>query len=229
MEIRKEIEKFAYKRLNHIYGRAHDAIVGEWIKWWITECLKGRKGTIHSVINPAMRARFWGNTYFADILFAQHSEKIDVGKDIDGEKREFFRVIGVAEIENDNSLEKLEHRVNSLYAYEKCKDKRHRNKFPDLEFGILCTHYSEKDFEERETEIKRIKRCIKEKSVNSKMQWVFYILKKTEIDDDYFFRVTGYARDPARKSFYYGKSFFGKPTYYLFQEGRQLRSRSRPE
>lgn len=224
MEIKTAIKKFNYKRLNnYIYGGAHDAIIGEWIKWWITDCLKNKKGIVNSVINPAIHARFLGKGYCADILFAEHSQKTDKGKDIDGEEREFFRIIGVAEIENDNCLKKLKHKVNSLYAYEKCKDKRHRTKFPDLEFGVLCTYYFDIDLKERKHEIKKIKDYMKQKSKDSIMQWVLYILKKDEIDDDYFFRVIGYARDPSRKSFYYEETFFGKPIYYIFQRGRQLR------
>lgn len=226
--MQKAIKKFNYRNLNkHVYGRAHDAIIGEWIKWWIADFSRGKTGIIHSVINSAIKARFRGKAYCADILLAEHSERTDKGKDIDGVEREFFRIVGVAEIENDNSLEKLKHRVNSLYAYEKCRDRKRRTKFPDLEFGILCTYYFSEDFVERKREIEKIKQYIKQKSTDSKMQWVLYILKKEEISDDYFFRVTGYARDSSRKSFYYGESFLGKPIYHIFQGGRQKRTRKR--
>ena len=224
MEIQKEIKKFDYKRLTKcVYGRAHDAIIGEWINWWTNYCPRNKKTIVHSVINPAIRARFRGKGYCADILFGEHSKKTDRGKDIDGVEREFFRIVGVAEIENDNSLKRLKHKVNSLYAYEKCRDKRHRTKFPDLEFGVLCTHYFDRDFEEKRHEIRKVKNYIKQKSDDSEMQWVLYLLRKSEIDDDYYFKVSGYARDPSRKSFYYDKTFFGKPLYCIFQRGSQLR------
>jgi len=224
MEIKTAIKNFDYKRLNKsVYGGAHDAIIGEWINWWVKYCLNDKKGIIHSIINPAMQASFRGKPYFADILFVEHSEKIDIGKDSDGVTRQFYRVVGVAEIENDNSLEKLKHKVNSLSAYENCRDKKRRIKFPDLEFGILCTYYLDEDLKERRYEIRRIKEYMKQKSKFSNMQWVLYILKKQKLDDDYFFRVTGYARDPSSKSFYYGESFLGKPKYYIFWRGRQLR------
>lgn len=223
MNIQTTIQKFKYEQLNnYIYGGAHEALIGEWIRWWITDSIKGEKGIVHSVINPAMQARFWSKPYYADVLFAEHIEKNDKGKDIDGVERDFFRIVGVAEIENDNRLNTLKHKINSLYAYEKCKDKKHRLKFPDLKFDLLCTYYFEED-DTKKDEIKKIKDYIKQKSKNSKIKWVYYILKKAEIDDDYFFKVTGYARDPSRKSFYYSGSFLGKPIYYIFQRGKQLR------
>lgn len=227
MEIQTTIKKFNYKRLNSsIYGRAHDAIIGEWIRWWTTDILK-KKGNIHSVINPAIHARFRGKRYCADILLGEHSKKTDIEKDIDDVVREFFRIVGVVEVENDNSLEKLKHRTNSLYAYEKCRDKKRRVKFPDLKFGILCTFFFDEDWKERKYEIKKIKDYMKKKSRDSTMTWVMYILNKDEIENDYFFRVTGYAKDPYRESFYYGESFIGKPIYHIFQRGRQLRIRAK--
>jgi len=223
MQIQVDIRKFNYRRLNHIYGKAHDAIIGEWMRWWTTDSLKGKKGIVHSAINPAIQARFWGKRYCADILLGEHHEKTDKGEDIDGKKRDFFRIVGVAEIENDNSWQKLKHRINSLYAYEKSRDRKHRIKFPDLEFGILCTYYSDRDLEEKKHEIRRVRNYMKLKSNDSNMQWVLYMLKKPELDDDFFFRVSGYAIDKSRESFYYSTSFFGKPTYHIFQKGRQLR------
>ena len=220
LKLQSYISKFKYGRLNkYIYGGAHDAIIGEWIRWWITDTIKGKKGIIHSIINPAMEAKYRGQKYHADVLFAEHVEKKDKGPDVNGIKRDFFRIVGVAEIENNNRIETLKRKVNSLYAYEKCRDKNRRIKFPDLDFTILCTYYLEDSNKQHEVSV--IINYIKTISKKSKLKWVFYVLNKAHIDEDYFFRVTGYAVDSMRKSFYYGRSFFGKTRYYIIYRGKE--------
>jgi len=227
LKIQWAIRRFRYERLQFVYGGAHDAIIGEWIRWWNEDVLKGSKYFVHSVINPAIQARYRGKRYYADILFAEHVTNQDRGKDIEGVERDFFRIVGVAEIENNNCLENLKRKVDSIYAYEKCRDRRRRIKFEDLEFGLLCTHYYDQDFKERKDEINKVKEYIREKSENSKLQWVLYLLKKIlqDEEEDYFFRVSGYARDETRRSFYYDKAFYGKPEWYIFEDGRRLKLR----
>ena len=53
----------------------------------------------------------------------------------------------------------------------------------------------------------------KNKSADSELYWVLCMLEKHVMneDEDYFFRVAGYAGDKLRKKFYYEKSFLGKP------------------
>lgn len=203
MKVRAAIRKFSYGNLNqYVYGRAHDAIIGEWVRWWIS--CSNRQGTTHAVINPAIQASFRKKTYCADLLLAEHRVQIDKQVDPDdGEVRDFFRIVGVAEIENDNSIEKLRHRVNSIEAYEKCRDKKYRRKFPDLNFAVLCTYYPAQDISAGSKEIENTINYLKEKSKASKLLWIFYVLKKKEFDekDEFFFKVNGYARDRSRMSF----------------------------
>lgn len=219
------LRRFNQSRLLRLYGKSHDALIGEWIHWWNNDVLKGSKRIVHSTINPAMRASFRGKRYFADILFAEHIENQDVTIDREGTEREFYRIMGVAEVENTNSTEKLNHRINSLFAYEKCRDKRRNIKFEDLTFAVLCTFFDEYDFENKQKILDLID-CVKNKSADSNLYWVLCVLQKGVLteDDDYFFRVAGYAKDRLRKTFYYQHSFVGSPQWHFFHKGRKLRN-----
>jgi hypothetical protein len=215
------LKKFDYGSLNKtVYGKAHDTIIGEWVKWWICETAK--RGHIHCVVNPAIQASYWGKTYCADLLLAEHIQSKDKSLDEDdGEKREFVRVVGVAEIENDRSEKKIKHRINSLEAYEKSRDRTRRKKFPDLRFGILSTFA----YPEEKEEIEFALSYMREKSLNSKMLWILYVLSKKEVDEhkEFFFKVSGCAIDKSRLSFYYCKTFCGTPKWFVFRKGRLMR------
>ena len=126
-DIVKMVEKFNIKRLcETVYGyNPHSVIIGEWAKWWLKDSRLGEK-KMRRIINPAIGVTYSKKKAFADLLFAEQARK----------NSEFFKILGVAEIENNPSkfLKKLQH----LSFYEQKDKEREDRKFPDLAFSVLC-------------------------------------------------------------------------------------------
>ena len=107
-KLKEMIQLFDVTKLSMVRGKAHEGIIGEWIRWWLDYDLEN-----HLVFNPAPYAR----NRSADILFLKKEEDSHV-----------FMPVGVAEIENNQK--KWYPKLKSLATYEK--------ELPDLKFAVLC-------------------------------------------------------------------------------------------
>lgn len=154
------LKQFTYDRLSRIRGEAHDAIVGEWIRWWLEVDPQN-----HLAINPAKYVDAEdGKSYSADILFCRK----------DAEELELQEIVGVGEIENKRKkwFEKLE----SLKAYALSM------KYPSLRFTLLCVRiYSRKD-EELFTQL--LERMKKLSMLIPKTDWILCSLREASGKED---------------------------------------------
>ena len=101
------LERFDTSVLSRVRGKAHDVIIGEWARLWISDSPNSRL-----VFNPSPYAQ----NKTADLLFMH-----------DPEGSGAYQPVGVAEIENDeNSWEK---KIQSLQEYER--------EIPELKFALL--------------------------------------------------------------------------------------------
>jgi hypothetical protein len=211
-DIPKMISRFDWRNIERsIYGRAHDVIIGEWAHWWLKYSRRDKHK--RRIINPAIKATYRKKNYIADILFCE--------KDNRGT---FYKVLGVAEIENNRK--KYLYKVDALRAYEKGKGRKEDIKFPHLRFAILCTRFILKSDDYRKEDLKlinKIENKMQRYSKNSKMTWIFYnlYLKKfgdDKPDDDFYIDyLEGYRR------FWYTYSFKGKPDCVIFKNGHLRR------
>jgi hypothetical protein len=102
------LRRFNYERLSRLRGKAHEGIIGEWIRWWLDI------DSYNYVYNPAP----YLENKSADIMFL-------------GFDRNFVHVPkGVAEIENNKKkwFEKLEYLQTIVLSKE----------FSEMEFALLC-------------------------------------------------------------------------------------------
>ncbi|MCZ7403644.1 MAG: hypothetical protein O8C67_01750, partial [Candidatus Methanoperedens sp.] len=84
--IKKLFDEFDYKKVTKcFYGKCHEALIGEWINWWLENTKGNRK---RRIINPAMQANYYGN-FSADLLFCERDNR-----------SKSYKAIGVAEVEN---------------------------------------------------------------------------------------------------------------------------------
>lgn len=105
-------------RIIKFKGRCHDALIGEWINWWLERSDDGM------ICNPARGSRSGSRRYVADLLFLERFEGF-----------ECYEVRGIGEVEN--SRRKFMHKIDSLASYEKYT-RQGSNVYPNLEFAILC-------------------------------------------------------------------------------------------
>jgi len=105
-------------RIIKFKGRCHDALIGEWVSWWL-----GRSGD-SMICNPARGSRSGSRRYIADLLFLERFEG-----------SEYYEVKGIGEVENNQG--KFMNKIDSLASYEKYT-KQGSNVYPNLEFAILC-------------------------------------------------------------------------------------------
>lgn len=205
LTLTKMLKHFEHKRLLRIKGGAHGAKIGEWVNWWISERPRRRM-----VITPGPMTNWRGNSYLADILFLERSEKSDIQK-----------VLGVAEIEN--SLKKATKKLSSLKAYEQ-NDKQ----YPDLRFAILClsvypSYYNTSNL------LKKVHRHLRRLSKNSRLSWVLYLLiyERVVIDQtDYFIRMIDYV-DESHYFFY--NTEIKDAGWFVYKEGAIIHtSKHRP-
>lgn len=210
--ITKYIEKFDYNRVTHCYyhTKCHDALIGEWIHWWLVKTKKAHK---RRIINPAIQASYYGN-YTADILFCERDDR-----------SKSYKALGVAEIENNPH--KYLTKLKSLKAYISAKGKNHERKFPDLKFVLLSTRQTaDKEGYTTDSHFKLYKQ-IKEKvirySQESDVYWIYYQLKTQRNPDespDETFNID-YVKDAEK--FWYNYSFKGKPDYLIARRGNLIK------
>lgn len=114
----QSLKGYDFERIFRMKGRCHDALIGEWIKWWLSQ-------NLHNMIcNPARSSKSGSRTYIADLLFLEQFEGND-----------YYDVKGVAEVENDEK--KFMDKIESLRSYEKYF-KLGSRAYPNLSFAILC-------------------------------------------------------------------------------------------
>jgi len=207
-DIIKMVKKFNIKRIcETVYGyKPHSAIIGEWIRWWLKDSWLDKE-RMRRIINPAIGVTYRKKRVFADLMFAEQARR----------NSKFFKILGVAEVENNRS--KFPEKLRSLSFYEQIHKETEDRKFPDLKFGILCCRIKER---EDSTETDLIKNLVKEcrmYSRNSEVYWVLYLLKYGKAEADYSFRVRNYVKGYPR--FWYGSSFFGS-TLYIHRGGNLI-------
>ena len=112
------IKRHDFQRILRFRGKCHDALIGEWINWWLGQNINGM------ICNPARGSKLASRRCFADILFLEQFK---------GE--EHYEVKGVAEVENNKN--KFIKKIKSLTSYEEYT-KRGSVAYPDLEFAIFC-------------------------------------------------------------------------------------------
>jgi len=209
-DIIEMVESFKIKRLcETIYGyKPHDAIIGEWIRWWLSDSRLG-EAKRRRIINPAI-AMTQKKKRVADLLFAEQART----------DSDFFKILGVAEIENNSSefFQKL--RVLSLY--EQANRERRNRKFPDLKFSVLCCRIwmildDQEDMRPRKANlIEDLATKSKMYSKDSDLYWILYLLKYAEVEIDHSFRVKDYVEGYRR--FWYSRSFLGSE-FYIHKNG----------
>ncbi len=102
-KITKMIKDFDlnYNRVTKCYyGKCHEALIGEWINWWLENSEKSHK---RRIINPAMQASYYGK-YYGDLLFCERDNR-----------SKSYKCVGVAEIEN--TMKHYLSKLKSLNAY----------------------------------------------------------------------------------------------------------------
>ena len=211
-DVIRMVENFKIKRFcETIYGyNPHSAIIGEWIRWWLRDSrLRERK--MRRIINPAIAITYRKKRVIADLLFAEQARR----------DSDFFKVLGVAEVENNSSefLKKLRH----LSFYEQIDTEREDRKFPDLKFSLLCCKTTRKRVDEEVmTEADLIEKLVKDSKMysrNSELYWILYLLKYTRVEADYSFRVRDYVQ--GYPQFWYSSSFCGGE-FYIHKDGKLL-------
>lgn len=108
VKLKELIRHFDVARLSMVRGKAHEGIIGEWIRWWLDHDPEN-----HLVFNPSPYAQ----NKTADILFLKREAESGV-----------FVPFGVAEIENNQK--EWSAKLDSLATYE--------GELPDLKFALLC-------------------------------------------------------------------------------------------
>ncbi len=203
-DITKMIERFNYKKLDHcFYGKAHNSLIGEWVNWWLIDSRLGDKSK-RSIIDPAF-ATSNSEKKFADLMFAEFDED-----------NQYFKILGIAEVENNPK--KYIEKIDSLSAYESVKSSDGALRFPDLEFAILATRWEligrlrDKDRALWDS----IENRILELSKKSNLIWIFYMLKLVKTKSDYLFNVPKYEGFP---KFNYYFPFVGTPNYVIIKKG----------
>lgn len=217
--IDKMIESFKIERLcDTIFGfNPHDAIIGEWIRWWLNDSFVGRKKK-RRIINPAIgMAKYGKKMTFADILFAEET-RAGFG---------YFKIVGVAEIENSESwfLRKLK----NLSYYEQVGVRKNERKFPDLQFALLCTKV-DAEYQDGNAVlsnvhlISNLKRRMRQYSRKSQMCWILYLLRFMKHEDDWaMFVVRNYV--PETEMFWYNYAFCGSE-FSIYYKGKQIKHKS---
>lgn len=212
-DIIQMVEKFNVKRLREtIYGyRPHNAIIGEWVRWWLRDSRLGEKRK-RRIIDPAVGITYRKKRAHADLLFAEQARK----------DSEFFKILGVAEIENNSS--KFLKKLRNLSFYEQTNKDREDRKFPDLKFSVLCCRIRKPVNRENVKDVDLVEKLVKESKMysrKSEIYWILYLLEYTRADEDYSFRVRDYAKGYPR--FWYNSSFFGSE-FYIHKDGKLLES-----
>ncbi len=209
--IKKAIDKFDYNNVTKsYYGKCHEALIGEWVNWWLR---KTKKSSERRIINPAIQASYYGN-YTADILFCERDNR-----------SKSYKALGVAEVENEPN--KYLYKLKSLNAYIFSKGKKREQKFPDLEFVLLSTR-QKIDKEGNITNFHfNLYEAIKEQIINysekSDVYWIYYQMKLKshpyESPDETF--DIDYLRDAEK--FWYAYSFEDKPDYLIVRKGKLIK------
>lgn len=179
-------------------GRCHDALISEWIDWWLDQ------NTSNMICNPARSSRSGSRTYIADLLFLEQFEGND-----------YYDVKGVAEVENNE--EKFIDKIESLQSYEKYV-KIGSKAYPNLSFAILCytLNLPNDDLPQK------IYDKIREASEDSDMLWIACEIGnslRASAEPDYSIFMPNYVKGTDR--FFYNRNF-SSVALYSVRKGEQI-------
>jgi len=196
--ILESVKKYDFLRIRRFIGRCHDALIGEWINWWIEQNSTGM------ICNPARSSKKGSKRCIADILFLAQPDKQD-----------YHEVKGVAEVENSEN--KIISKIESLNSYEKHK-KRGSLAYPDLEFAIMC--YTLKT--PNETLSAQVYSRIIQISKSSNILWIVCQIGKGLTDGEtanYSVYMPDYVKGYDR--FFYNRNFDSLFIYFI-KKGKQI-------
>ncbi|MEM2507314.1 MAG: hypothetical protein QXF61_09760 [Nitrososphaeria archaeon] len=202
--ILQSLKKYDF-RFYWMIGSCHDAIIGEWINWWLTQ-----KGDTR-ICNPARHSRSGSRRYIADLLFLERFKGYD-----------YYEVKGVAEVENNES--KFMDKIKSLISYENYI-KKGSAVYPNLEFAIFCYTLDIPNDELSD----RIYETLIDLSRNSKLLWIACevgnsLREKGDVDDSIFMPnyIKGY------DCFYYYRRF-SSVVLYGIKNGKKVQEFTFPK
>lgn len=177
MKIKDMFQRFKYNRLrNHVGGlNPHNAVIGEWIRWWVEDSQEPSDNRDRMVIEPPPYVQ----RRQADILFLEKDPRSP-------KAYPRYLVKGVAEIENKK--EKLVDKIDTLRKYERATEEIEwedsdgstgtatEQQYPDLKFGLLCSiiYPNTRDVDEV-PELRNAIDKAKEYSNDSRMTWIIYV------------------------------------------------------
>jgi hypothetical protein len=196
--ILKSLRKYDFQRILRMKGSCHDAIIGEWISWWLNQNINGM------ICNPARGSKLGNRRCIADLLFLEQFQGFD-----------YYEVKGVAEIENNEN--KFIDKVKSLASYENYV-KRGSKVYPSLEFAILCHTLNLPNDELAE----KIYGRILEVSEGSNLLWIICeigSLLRDNKEADYSIFMPNYVKGV--DCFFYFRNF-GSVIFYSIKNGKQI-------
>ena len=179
-------------------GKCHDALIGEWVNWWLERKIDGM------IFNPARGSKSGSRRYVADLMFLERFKG-----------SEYFEVKGIAEIENNE--EKLSEKTNSLVSYENYS-KQGCKVYPDLEFAILCYRLDIPN----DALAQGIYNRIVEKSESSDLLWIVCEIARSLNKDgkpQYLIHMPGHVK--GADSFWYYRNF-SSVIFYCIKNGKQI-------
>jgi hypothetical protein len=179
-------------------GSCHDALIGEWINWWLNQDIDGM------ICNPARGSKLGTRRCIAYLLFLEQFKGFD-----------YYEVKGVAEIENNEK--KVMDKVKSLASYENYV-KRGSKVYPNLEFAILCYTLNLPNDELAE----KIYNRILEVSEDSSLLWIACEVGnslRSDKEADYSICMPNYAK--GADYFSYCRNF-SSVVFYGIKNGKQI-------
>jgi len=146
--------------LSRTRGRAHDVLVGEWVRCWI------ELDRYHLVFNPAPAA----GSHTADIMFLE--PQYDEVKDYEPS---IWKPVGVAEIENNKNkwFEKLE----SLSEY---------TKEYQLRFVLLCVRVYQNSRDDMKSFDQLKEKIISFSRNTPNIKWILYRMDESQRNKDMY-------------------------------------------
>ena len=194
----KSIKEYDFiKNISRMTGKCHDALIGEWVNWWL-----GQKKVDCRICNPARGSKIGSNRCTADLLFLERFYD-----------ESYFEVKGVAEVENNEK--KILEKIKSLSSYEKHK-KGERTAYPDLMFTVLCYTINIPNDEI----IEKIYNNVVHISKNSNLLWIVCeIGKSLEEEARHNIHIPNFVR--GSDLFFYYRNF-ASINFYFIRNGKKI-------
>lgn len=188
----ESLKQYDFLRILRMKGKCHDALIGEWINWWLGQSIDGL------ICNPARGSRSGSRGYIADLLFLERFEGF-----------EYYEVKGVGEVEN--SHKKIMDKIDSLASYEKYT-RQGSSAYPNLEFAILCCTLDVPNDEL----VEKIYDKVLQVSENSGLLWIICEISRplsNREKHDYSIYMPNYVKGYDR--FFYNRNFNSAILYFM--------------